>query len=160
MRRVFCTVLLIAAIAGCSSHSASDTNATSGPSSGPGGSQTQTMQVGGSSINMGKNAIDPARLGLPIYPSAAGNVTGAMASTGAYGLNAMVALKTSDSFDKVYAWYKSHMPANAQVTRSTSGSTLIATFVEGTSKDKEVKSVTLVSFPQGATITLRSRAQH
>jgi len=60
----------------------------------------------------------------------------------------------------VYAWYKSHMPPSAQATRSTSGSTLIATFVEGTPKDKQVKSVTLVSLPQGATITLRTRALH
>jgi len=159
MRNVFRAILLVIAIAGCTSHKASDANSTTGTtgtSSGPGGNQTESVQTHGGSMSMGKNAVNPATMGLPIYPGATANVNGALSGTSAQGSSQLISLQTSDPFDKVFAWYKSRMPENPQNARSASGKISIGEFFEGTSSDRQWKSVTLTSLPAGTTITLRS----
>lgn len=160
MRKVFCAILLIITIAGCTSHKVTEANGTSVTTSGTGENQTVTVQASGGSIIAGKNVVDPAKVGLPVYPGATADQTGAMSATGAQESGALVSLKTSDSFDKVYGWYKSHMPANAQTMESTSGGTSVGSFVEATSSEKEQKSVTITSSSQGTTITLMSATKN
>jgi hypothetical protein len=160
MRKVFSAILVIAAIAGCTSHKAAEGSGTTGTASGPGGSQTQTVQTNGGSISIGQGAVDPMKIGLPVYPGAAANVNGALSGTSASGSSALVTLRTSDSFDKVYGWYKSHLPVNVQATRSTSGATLVGTFLENSLNGKGWKSVTLTSLPVGTAITLRSATRN
>lgn len=160
MRKVFCAILLIVTIAGCTSHKVTEANGTSVTTSGTGENQTVTVQASGGSIIAGKNVVDPAKVGLPVYPGATADQTGAMSATGAQESGALVSLKTSDSFDKVYGWYKSHMPANAQTMESTSGGTSVGSFVEATSSEKEQKSVTITSSSQGTTITLMSATKN
>jgi hypothetical protein len=162
MRKSLCAILLIAAIAGCTSHKAGDassTTSTTGTASGPGGNQTESVQTHGGSLYLGKNAVNPATMGLPVYPGATANVNGALSGMSAQGSSQLISLKTSDSFEKVFAWYKSRMPENPQNTRSASGKISIGEFFEGTSADKQWKSVTLTSLPAGTTITLRSMSR-
>lgn len=160
MRKVFCAILLLAAIAGCTSHKVTEANGTTVTTNGTGDNQSVTVQASGGTITAGKNAVDPSKVGLPVYPGAAADESGAMSATGAQQSGALVSLKTSDPFDKVYAWYKSHMPANAQTMDSTSGGTSVASFVEGDSSDKEQKSVTITSSSEGTTITLMSATKN
>ena len=160
MRKVFFAVLLIAAIAGCTSHKVTEANGTTVTSSGTGDNQTVTVQASGGTITAGKNAVDPAKIGLPVYPGATADESGAMSSSSAQGNGALVSLKTSDAFDKVYGWYKSHLPANTQTMESTSGGTSVGSFVEGASSDKEQKSVTITSSSDGTTITLMSATKN
>jgi hypothetical protein len=160
MRKVFCAVLLIAAIAGCTSHKVTEANGTTVTTNGTGDNQTVTVQASGGTITAGKNAVDPAKLGLPVYPGATADESGAMSGTSAQGSGALVSLKTSDSFDKVYDWYKSRLPAKTQTMESTSGGTSVGSFVEGTSSDKEQKSVTITSSSEGTTITLMSATKN
>ncbi|HYK54588.1 MAG TPA: hypothetical protein VEV38_13775 [Candidatus Eremiobacteraceae bacterium] len=154
MRKVFGAILLIAAIAGCTSHKVTEANGTTVTTNGTGDNQTVTVQASGGTITAGKNAVDPSKVGLPVYPGATADESGAMAGSNAQGSSALVSLKTADSFDKVYGWYKSHLPANAQTMESTSGGTSVGSFVEGTSSDKEQKSVTITTSSDGTTITL------
>jgi len=160
MRRIFWAIILIAAIAGCTSHKVTEANGTTVTTSGTGEDQTVTVKASGGSIIAGKNAVDPAKIGLPVYPGAATDESGSISGTSAQGGSALVSLKTSDSFDKVYGWYKAHMPANAQTMQSTSGGTSVGSFVEGTSSDKEQKSVTITSSSEGTTITLMSATKN
>lgn len=160
MRKATCAILLIIAIAGCTSHKVTEANGTSVTTSGTGENQTVTVQASGGSITAGKNVVDPAKVGLPVYPGATADQTGAMSATSAQESGALVSLKTSDSFDKVYGWYKAHMPTNAQTMESTSGGTSVGSFVEGTSSDKAQKSVTITSSSEGTTITLMSATKN
>ena len=160
MRKVFCAILLTVVIAGCTSHKVTEANGTTVTTSGTGENQTVTVEASGGSITAGKNAVDPAKVGLPVYPGAAVDESGAMAGTSAQGSSALVSLKTPDAFDKVYGWYKSHMPTNVQTMESTSGGTSVGSFVEGTSSDKEQKGVTITSSSDGTTITLMSATKN
>jgi hypothetical protein len=156
MKKVFCAIVLAAAMAGCTNHKVTEANGTTVTTNGTGDNQTVTVQASGGTIIEGKNAVDPSKVGLPVYPGASADESGAMSGTSAQGSGTLVSLKTSDAFDKVYGWYKSHMPANAQTMQSTSGGTSVGSFVEGTSSDKEQKSVTITSSSEGTTITLMS----
>lgn len=160
MRKIICAILLTAAIAGCTSHKVTEANGTTVTTSGTGDNQTVTVQASSGTVTAGKNAVDPAKLGLPVYPGATTDEGGAMSGTSAQGSGALVSLKTSDAFDKVYGWYKAHMPANAQTMESTSGGTSVGSFVEGKSSDKEQKSVTITSSAEGTTITLVSATKN
>jgi len=160
MRKIFCAILLIAAIAGCTNHKVVSSNGTTVTTNGTGDNQTVTVQASGSSFTAGKNAVDPAKLGLPIYPGATTDEGGAMSGTSAQGSGAVISLKTSDAFDKVYAWYKAHLPASAQTMESTAGGTSVGSFVEAKSGDNEQKSVTITSSAQGTTITLVSATKN
>ena len=160
MRRVFIAVFLIAAIAGCTSHKVTEANGTTVTTSGTGENQTVTVQSSGGSVTAGKNAVNPATLGLPVYPGATADESSAVSGTSTQGSGALVSLKTSDSFDKVYGWYKAHLPANAQTMQSTSGGSSVGSFVEGTSSEKLQKSVTITSSAEGTTITLMSATKN
>src|ERR1700687_5304157 len=51
---------------------------------------------------MGVGAVDPATLGLPVYPGATPNESGSLAAQSKEGSAKILTLTTSDSFDKVY----------------------------------------------------------
>ena len=161
MRKIICALVLTAAIAGCSSHKTTvDSNGTTVTTNGTGSDQTVTVQGSGGTITTGKNAVDPGSLGLPVYPGAAADSSGAVSGQTQEGSGALVTLKTSDGFDKVYAYYKAHMPANSQTMESTSGNSSVASFVEGTSSDKVQKSVTITSSSDGTQIMLTSATKN
>jgi len=159
MRKIFCAILLMAAIAGCTNHKVVSSNGTTVTTNGTGDNQTVTVQASGGSITAGKNAIDPAKLGLPVYPGATAD-EGGVSGSSTQGSVGLVSLKTSDGFDKVYAWYKARMPADAQTMESTSGGTSVGSFVEKKASDQDQKSVTITSSSEGTTITLLSATKN
>lgn len=160
MRKIFCAVLLTAAIAGCSSHKVVSSNGTTVTTNGAGDNQTVTVQASGGTITAGKNAVDPATIGLPVYPGATTAEGGSVSGSTQEGTGALITLKTTDSFDKVYAYYKAHMPADSQTMESTSGGSSVASFVEGKSSDKVQKSVTITSSSDGTQIMLTTATKN
>jgi hypothetical protein len=74
---------------------------------------------GGTTISNGKEqvtiggAIDPAKLGIPVYPGMVQAGNGSYQMTTSNG-SALATYSSADSFDKVYAFYKSQLPADAE----------------------------------------------
>jgi len=157
MRKALVALAAIAVLAGCTSHKTTvSSDGTTVQTNGTGDNQTVTVQGNGGSVTTGKNAVDPAKLGLPVYPGANQDQGSSMSGTGQQGSGAIVVLKSSDSFDKVYGWYKQQMPAGSQQMESTSGDSSVAEFQIGKSTDKEQKSVTITSGSDGTSIMLIS----
>jgi len=161
MRQALLVLAAVAVLAGCTSHkTTASSDGTTVTTSGTGDNQTVTVQGNGGSFTSGKNAVDPAKLGLPVYPGATTGEGGAMAGQSQQGSGAMVILKSTDSFDKVYAWYKAQMPAGSQQMESTSGDSSVAEFAVGKEGDKDQKSVTITSGTDGTSIMLISSSKN
>lgn len=90
---------------------------------------------------IGKGAVDPKTLGLPMYPGAIEAETGAMETTSRVGAEHQVSLTTADSFGKVYDWYRQHMPAGSEQTHLEVAGGSVASFEIGRLDDKDQKSV-------------------
>jgi tetrahydromethanopterin S-methyltransferase subunit B len=92
-----------------------------------GDSKTTTISGKDGNVTIGQNAVDPSKLGLPVYPGS--QQVGSMSGTSAHGSGQVVSMKTADSFDKVSAWYKSQLPSGAQQMSSTAGGNSFAEFM-------------------------------
>jgi len=161
MRQVLLALAAVAILAGCTNHKVTvSSDGSTVTTTGKGDDQTVTVQGNGGSFTAGKNAVDPAKIGLPIYPGATAGEGTSMAGSSEEGSGAMMIMKTSDSFDKVYAWYKAQMPAGSQQMQSTNGDTSVAEFQIGKDTDKEQKSVTLTSESDGTSIMLVSGSKN
>jgi hypothetical protein len=101
-----------------------------------------------------------SKLGLPIYPGAVAAENGGYSASGKEGTSQMAVLTTTDSFDKVYDWYKARMPAGSEQMKVSSGSGSVATFVIGKQGDKEQKTVEITSDKDKTSIMLGSGLQH
>ena len=123
-------LVAIVTLVACASHkttvstSSGDTTVTQDA-----GGQSTTVQTAQGTVTVGKSA-DPTQLGAPIYPGADANSEGTVSYTGANG-GAMSAFKTTDDFDKVYAFYKSQLPAGSEKMKMQSGDGSVAEFVVG-----------------------------
>ncbi len=103
---------------------------------------------------IGKGAVDPAALGLPLYPGAIQSETGGMAASTSEGTSHVVSLTTKDPFDQVYQWYKGHMPTGSEQVHMEVAGGSIATFLVGKPNDKEQKTVQIQSSKDTTTILL------
>jgi stress response protein YsnF len=103
---------------------------------------------------VGQNVVDPAKLGLPVYPGASTAEGGGWAMQSKAGGGEMATLTTADTFDKVEAWYKSKMPADSESLSMKSGDTATAMFSVGKETDKEQSSVMINGEKDKTTITL------
>jgi hypothetical protein len=112
--------------------------------------QTTTVTTKEGTVTAGKGAVDPATLGVPVYPGAQANEGGSMAMSSQKGGGQIVTLKTSDPFDKVYAYYKGQMPANSEATKSEIAGMSTAMFKVGTDKAGTV----VMLQAQGGTTTI------
>jgi hypothetical protein len=152
------TILLAAllVLSGCSHKVTVDSNGTTVTTSGTGDNQTVTVQGKEGTVVAGKGAVDTAKIGLPVYPGAnAGDNVGYSGSS-AQGSGAMAVLTTTDSFDKVYEWYKSQMPAGSEKMHMTADTGSTAMFQIGKDTDKEQKTVTISGEKDKTTIMLAS----
>jgi outer membrane murein-binding lipoprotein Lpp len=152
------SALAIAAVivlAGCSSqkkvYSANGTTVTRDTAS-----NTVTMQNKEGSMTVGKNAVDPAKLGVPIYPGATQS-EGGMSVTSKTGSGQMASFTSPDSFDKVYRWYKSRLPAGAEKMKFGSGDNSVVEFVTGSVKPGEIQTMVMVSQKKDVTDIIVSR---
>ena len=104
-----------------------------------------TIKSNGGQVSVGKNAVDPASIGLPVYPGAAQSTDNSAVSINdtSKGEGAQfVVLTTADPFDKVYDYYKGQLPAGSEKMKVESGGSDIAQFQTGTEKDQKVVMIT------------------
>ncbi len=104
---------------------------------------------------IGRGAVDPKALSLPLYPGAIAAQTGGMAATTKEGTSHVVSLTTKDPFNQVYQWYKGHMPAGSEQLHMEAASGSIATFLIGKEGDPDQRSVQIQA-NQGTTTILLS----
>ena len=106
--------------------------------------ETTTVKSDQGEVKYGKGAVDPASLGLPVYPGAKASDQNSVSVSGMKQGGEggqVVMLTTDDSFDKVYDYYHSQMPAGSEKMKVTSGKTRMATFEVGESSSKDSKTV-------------------
>lgn len=147
------TAILI--LAGCSSqkkvYSANGNTVTRDTAN-----NTVTVQNKQGSMILGKNAVDPAGLGVPIYPGATQG-EGAMSVTSKTGSGQMASFESGDSFEKVYQWYKSRMPAGSEKMKFGSGDSAVAEFVTGGTKPGQLQTMVMLSEKKGSTDIIVSK---
>lgn len=144
MQRVWIAVMTaVIVLAGCSSskkvYSANGTTVTTDTSQ-----KTVTVQASDATMTMGKGVVDAASLGVPIYTGATED-EGSMSVSGTKGSTQVVAFSTPDSFDKVYEFYKSKMPAGSQKMKVDSGDSSLAEFVVGGQKAGEMTTLVMIT---------------
>ena len=133
--------------AGCSksSDTSSSTSATATPvpvvivsaaATGAAAMSAATSAAASSGDAAGSGTTDD-KTGLPIYPGATSSASGANGSG-----QAGTVLTTDDSFDKVYAWYKDHMPAGSEKAKLSAGGMSSATFQTAGDSGKQVVAIT------------------
>ena len=104
-----------------------------------------TIKSNNGEVSIGKGAVDPASLGLPVYPGATqskDNASVSVSDTSKGGGSQFVILSTTDPFDKVYEYYKGQLPAGSEKMKVSSGDSDVAQFQVGTDKDQKVVMLT------------------
>jgi hypothetical protein len=112
-------------------------------------------------VNIGRGAVDPQSLHVPIYPGATqSSGIGSFSDSDANGSTAITTLDAQAPFDQVDAWYKSHLPADAQPTHITVGGESTASY-EWTSADGSADRVVTINSNQGnPIITISVKISH
>lgn len=90
------------------------------------------------------------KTGLPMYPNAKQDTS----ISGAGNSGAATVMVTTDSFDKVYAWYQSQIPADWQRAKMDTADGSVATFQ--LEQGSTTKSVMVAGTKDKTTITLAS----
>lgn len=143
MRRVLLVAVAAAIVlAGCSTkkvYTANGATVTTDSSQ-----KTVTVQSSDGTMKMGKDVVDPASLGVPIYAGAT-QEEGGLSVTGAKGSAQMTSFTTPDSFDKVYEFYKSKLPAGSEKMKMEEGDSSVAEFVTGSDKPGEMQTMVMIS---------------
>jgi len=160
MRKAILMLAAFVVVAGCTSHKVDVGNGSTVTTNGVGSDQTVTVQGNGKTVTEGKNAVAPSTIGLPVYPGASATQGGSMSATSRQGSGAVIVLKTSDPFDKVYSWYKLKMPAGSQQMETTAGTTSEAEFTIGATSDKQQKTVLITSGSDGTSIMLTAATKN
>ncbi len=105
---------------------------------------TITVQSSAGTFKSGKNVVDVASLGVPVYAGATQD-EGAFSVSGAKGSGQMVAFSTTDGFDKVYRFYHDKMPAGSEKMKMEEGGSSVAEFVTGSDKPGAIQTMVMVS---------------
>jgi hypothetical protein len=142
------TALLVAlaaiAFAGCS-HKVTVQTSQGTVSVDQGANGSTTIKSNSGEVAIGKGAVDPASLGLPVYPGATqskDNASVSVSDTSKGGGSQFVILTTTDPFDKVYEYYKGQLPAGSEKMKVSSGDSDVAQFQVGSDKDQKVVMLT------------------
>jgi len=120
---------LLTAFVACSSHKTTVSTGDATVSSDD-ANKTTTITTKDGSETIGKNAVDPAKLGVPVYPGAQAGESG-VSVAGASGTTQMVSLTTTDSFDKVFDWYQGQLPKEDQTMKISNQDSSTAEFTIG-----------------------------
>ncbi len=130
----------------------------SSPTSAPGALAPQTsvqratVQTNEGKVTMGQGAVDPASLGLPVYPGATPSEAGSYSLTAQQGSAQIVTIETKDPYDKVVAFYKANLPAGTQSVLAGSGTGATAQFAVGKASDKVHKQIIIAQ--SGGTVKI------
>jgi hypothetical protein len=149
------TAALLAALAfsatACSKSDDSSASSSATDAGGAAAASAAPAAAGGSSATAAPAAAGgdtDAKTSLPTYPGATSEASGSQ------GSSAGTVLTTDDSFDKVYDWYKSKLPAGSEKAKLNAGGVSTATFqVSGSSGKGTVVISTQPGNPK-TTITL------
>ena len=141
---IVCLALLASGLAGCSGKKSanvtiSDANVTVEQPN----RQMTSVKTDQGEVKVGNVAVDPASLGLPLYPGATQSDANSMTvSSPSKGVEAQVAvLTTADGFDEVYDFYKSRMPAGSEKAKIASAGRQMANFEVGLGSADEKSAV-------------------
>lgn len=150
MQRVLIVLLTgVIVLAGCASskkvYSANGATVTTDTRA-----NTVTVQSSEGTMKMGNDAVDVASLGVPIYDGAKQD-EGAVSVSGDKGSAQMTAFTTGDSFDRVYQFYHSKMPAGSEKMKLDQGESSVAEFVTGSDKPGAVQTMVMISEKDGKT---------
>lgn len=116
------------ACAGCSSHKTTvETDQGPATVTTSNDNKTTTVETNQGKVTVGAD-VDPSKLNAPVYPGASKNDAGGYSVEGSEGNASMAAFKTSDDFEKVYEYYKAHMPSGSEKMKMASGGESVATF--------------------------------
>jgi ABC-type Fe3+-hydroxamate transport system substrate-binding protein len=155
MRTVIAAAAALVLLAGCSSNktvtTANGTTVTTDTSN-----QSVTVKSDQGTATYGKNAVNPASLGLPVYPGAVNSDNAGYAASTKEGSGQVVILTTTDTFDQVYGWYHTHMPAGSEKMKMTAGGGSIAQFQIGGPTDKIQKVIEITGNGAKTSIMLTS----
>lgn len=103
-------------------------------------------------VDIGRAAVDPRELGVPLYPGATQSTgVGSFSDADASGSTAITTLDAHASFAQVDAWYRTHVPAGSQPTHLTVGGESTASY-EWTSADGRADRVVTINSNQGKPI--------
>jgi hypothetical protein len=151
-------VAMVALLPACAKKSTTENPPAAGASPAaatPGTSvQQATVQTDQGKVVMGKDAVDPAKLGLPIYPGATPTEAGSFSVQGKSSSAQAVTIETHDPFDKVVAFYKANMPAGTQLFQASGGAAASAQFVTAKASDKSQKQVVITQSDGVVKITM------
>jgi hypothetical protein len=131
------------ALAGCS-HKV-DVQTSQGSVSVDQSNGSTTIKSKSGEVSIGKSSVDPASLGLPVYPGATQSNDNSSVSINdtSKGEGAqVVVLTTADPFDKVYDYYKGQLPSGSEKMKVETGGSSVAQFQIGTDKDQKVVMIT------------------
>lgn len=143
---------LLASVVGCSSHKTYSANGTTVTTDD--GNKNVTITTKDGTATVGKGAVDLAKIGAPVYPGAQQG-DGGFSVSAANGNQQMVTLTTTDDFDKVYDWYKSQLPKEAEKMKMASGDNSVAEFaVGGDAKGDVQTAVTITGKKDGTSIMI------
>jgi hypothetical protein len=112
-----------------------------------------TITTSSGQVTVGQGAVDTGKLGVPLYPGAQQSENGALSMSGQEGSGEMVTLTTKDDFDKVYNWYKSQLPPDAEKMKVSDAGESMATFAVG-DPTKEQTSVIITGKPDETSILI------
>jgi hypothetical protein len=112
-------------------------------------------------VNIGRGAVDPQSLHVPIFPGATeSSGIGSFSDSDANGSTAITTLDAHAPFDQVDAWYKAHVPVDSQPTHITVGGESTASY-EWTSADGSADRVVTINSNQGnPLITISVKITH
>ena len=146
---------LLIALSGCTSRQVSG-SASPAASTTTAGVSPIPLTSGRGSALIGRNAVDPKDLGLPLYPGAIPAETGALLMHSKNGVSRVISLSTKDGFDKVYDWYKQQMPARSEQAHMAVPNGSVASFLIGRAQDADTRSV-LITQSRDKTAILLTR---
>jgi hypothetical protein len=134
-------LLFAVSLSACSK--SSNDQSSSSSTAAPDAAATAASNTGGMAATAGSAA--PIAGSIAIYPGAALQA-GGQSSSGGMGTTAGKVYVTADSYDKVTAWYKSHMPSDAQSTNTSAGGTNSTVYALGVGTDHQ-QSLAITSSP-------------
>lgn len=160
MRLVAALAATTVLCAGCG-HAAPDGGAApqSSASNSPGGAEEQaspspaatvssasgalSMSDHSGTVKIGRGAVDPSSLGVPLYPLAAQDPTGSFSSSAADGLTEITTLDSTDPYASIVQWYKKVVPSDAQASSLNVGSESTTSFEWTRNGGREDRVVTI-----------------
>ncbi|HET9030214.1 MAG TPA: hypothetical protein VFN49_08555 [Candidatus Aquilonibacter sp.] len=118
--------LMLVAAVGCSHKTTVETDHGPATVTTSNDNKTVTVESKDAKVTVG-GEIDASKLGAPLYP-------GAEKSEGSYSMQSaqesgsMATFSTKDDFDKVYEYYKAHMPQGSEKMKMSNGGESVASF--------------------------------